>query len=70
MSRGTFPRNARDFMHAVEELFERQYPFFVLDHDEMDDTYLVAWVDGNAKQRKSWLTQTALDQLNEGRTLN
>lgn len=66
----SFPRNAKEFMQAVQELFKYQYTVFVLDYDIVDETYLVAWNDRNGIPRKSWITQPAMSQLSGNWVLN
>jgi hypothetical protein len=65
-----FPGSADEFLEAVEDLFRNQYMYFVMDHDITDDTYLVHWVDRKGTERKSWLTQSAMDQLSIDQTFN
>lgn len=65
-----FPKNAHEFMRAVQDLFRHQYPVFVLDYDICDETYLVAWSDFSGTQRKSWLTQFAMNELTKHWVMN
>ncbi len=59
----TFPRSAEEFTVALEELFEDHAPFFVIEYDPTDSTYLINWASRLGSTRKSWITQGAMDQL-------
>jgi hypothetical protein len=65
-----FPKNAKEFMRAVYDLFRYKYPVYILESDENDGTYLVTWVDRQNKQRKSWLTQVAMNELTRDWVMN
>ena len=67
---GSFPTDAADFMSAIEDLFRHKYKVFVLEHDDNDDTFLIQWTDRTGRVRKSWVTDTAMEELSAKWTMN
>jgi hypothetical protein len=67
---GKFPKDAAEFLRSVEDLFRNKYPVFVLDHDVGDDTFLICWTDGRGVERRSWVTDEAMEELSARWTMN